>query len=174
MNRKADCNTEKTYASVFQLDGTPKFSEAFPLALQHVVAMIRTKDGRILKSSSIFLKDESGQYCYLFGINYDITNLVNIDNGLRSLIALEEETGKQTSSIPTTVNDLLDSLIEQSVALIGKQPALMTKDEKVKAIQFLNDSGAFLITKSGDKVSSYFGISKFTLYSYIDINKNGK
>jgi len=40
MNRKADCNTEKTYASVFQLDGTPKFSEAFPLALQHVVAMI--------------------------------------------------------------------------------------------------------------------------------------
>jgi len=140
----------------------------------HFSYMIRTKDGRILKSSSIFLKDESGQYCYLFGINYDITNLVNIDNGLRSLIALEEETGKQTSSIPTTVNDLLDSLIEQSVALIGKQPALMTKDEKVKAIQFLNDSGAFLITKSGDKVSSYFGISKFTLYSYIDINKNGK
>jgi predicted transcriptional regulator YheO len=81
---------------------------------------------------------------------------------------------KQSAPIPTTVNDLLDNLIEQSVALIGKQPALMTKDEKVRAIQFLNDSGAFLITKSGDKVSSYFGISKFTLYSYIDINKNGK
>ncbi|MCB5915380.1 helix-turn-helix domain-containing protein, partial [Lachnospiraceae bacterium 210521-DFI.5.19] len=28
-------------------------------------------------------------------------------------------------------------------------------------------AGAFLITKSGDKVSSYLGISKFTLYSYM-------
>ena len=32
--------SEKTYASVFSLDGVPKFSEALPLALQHVVAMI--------------------------------------------------------------------------------------------------------------------------------------
>jgi len=140
----------------------------------HLCYMARTKDGRILKSSSIFLKDADGQYRYLFGVNYDITNLVNIDNGLRNLIAIEDENSKQASPIPTTVNDLLDSLIEQSVALIGKQPALMTKDEKVRAIQYLNDSGAFLITKSGDKVSSYFGISKFTLYSYIDVNKAGK
>ena len=140
----------------------------------HLCYMARTKDGRILKSSSIFLKDADGQYRYLFGVNYDITNLVNIDNGLRNLIAIEDENSKQASPIPTTVNDLLDSLIEQSVALIGKQPALMTKDDKVRAIQYLNDSGAFLITKSGDKVSSYFGISKFTLYSYIDVNKAGK
>lgn len=47
----------------------------------------------------------------------------------------------------------------------------MTKEDKVKAIQFLNDSGAFLITKSGDKVATYFGISKYTLYSYTDVNK---
>ena len=30
----------KEYASIFQLDGIPKFSQALPLALQHVVAMI--------------------------------------------------------------------------------------------------------------------------------------
>ena len=40
-------------------------------------------------------------------------------------------------------------------------------------IQFLNQSGAFLVTKSGDKVAKYFGISKYTLYSYIDANKDG-
>ena len=47
----------------------------------------------------------------------------------------------------------------------------MSKEDKIKAINFLNDAGAFLITKSGDKVSKYFGISKYTLYSYVDINK---
>ena len=32
--------TEKKYASVFELSGVPKLTQAFPLALQHVVAMI--------------------------------------------------------------------------------------------------------------------------------------
>lgn len=35
----------------------------------------------------------------------------------------------------------------------------------------MNDAGAFLITKSGNKVTKYFGISKYKLYSYVDINK---
>ena len=80
----------------------------------------------------------------------------------------KEEKPKQ---ITHSVNDLLDRLIEESVSLVGKPVALMNKEDKVTAIQFLNDSGAFLITKSGDKVANYFGISKYTLYSYIDVNK---
>lgn len=32
--------SNKEYASIFQMDGIPKFSQALPLALQHVVAMI--------------------------------------------------------------------------------------------------------------------------------------
>lgn len=55
--------------------------------------------------------------------------------------------------------------------LVGKPVALMGKEDKIKALRFLNDTGAFLITKSGDKVSKYFGISKYTLYSYIDATK---
>ena len=57
--------------------------------------------------------------------------------------------------------------------MIGKPVALMNKADKVRAIRFLNESGAFLVTKSGDKVAKYFGISKYTLYSYIDANKDG-
>jgi len=137
----------------------------------HLGYTTRTHDGRILKSSTIFLKDENGEYRYLLGINYDITNIVNIDQGLRNLIATDDAPEHPQNAIPVNVNDLLETLISQSVAMIGKPPALMTKEEKVRAIQFLNDSGAFLVTRSGDKVSKAFGISKFTLYSYIDVNK---
>ena len=56
----------------------------------------------------------------------------------------------------------------QSEKLIGKPPALMTKDEKVRAIKYLNDNGAFLVTKSGPKVCEFYGISTYTLYSYLD------
>jgi predicted transcriptional regulator YheO len=44
----------------------------------------------------------------------------------------------------------------------------MNKEDKQRAIRYLNSKGALLITKSGDKIARYFGISKFTLYSYID------
>ena len=135
----------------------------------HLGYRTHTSDGRILKSSTIFLKDESGKYRFILGINHDMTNFINAQSALSNVVENIETTGEDIyGQIPLSVNDLLDNLIEQSVKLVGKTPALMTKDEKVKAIKFLQDAGAFLITKSGDKISQFFGISKFTLYSYID------
>ena len=136
----------------------------------HAGYLMKTADGKILKCSTSYIRDDDGSLHYVFGINYDITKLTMIESALHSLITPvnKEEKPKE---ITHSVNDLLDHLIEESVALVGKPVALMNKEDKVTAIQFLNDSGAFLITKSGDKVANYFGISKSTLYSYIDVNK---
>ena len=135
----------------------------------HLGYRTHTSDGRILKSSTIFLKDESGKYRFILGINHDMTDFINAQSALSNIVENIEAAGEDIyAQIPLSVNDLLDNLIEQSVKLVGKTPALMTKDEKVKAIKFLQDAGAFLITRSGDKISQFFGISKFTLYSYID------
>ena len=139
----------------------------------HLGYLTRTSEGKILKSSTMYIRNAEGAAIdYLLSINYDITGLLTVDRSIKALIDTEpqEDVKKQPEQIVHNVNDLLDSLIEQSVALIGKPVALMNKEEKVTAIQFLNDAGAYLITKSGDKVSKYFGISKFTLYSYIDVN----
>ena len=60
------------------------------------------------------------------------------------------------------------------MTLVGKSAALMRNEERVRAIRYLNDTGAFLITKSGPKVCKYFGISKYTLYSYLDEAKGSE
>lgn len=140
-----------------------------------LASLTRTGDGRILKSSTMFIRDESGRVCAILGINYDITNLLAVESAIAPLTA-SDQTGNARSAyglerIPLNVGDLLDELITQSIRLIGKPVPTMTKDEKIRAIQFLNDSGAFLITKSGDKVASTFGISKFTLYNYMEAGK---
>lgn len=141
--------------------------------IDQLAYLTQTENGRILKSSTLFIKDEEGNPIYIFSINFDITNLLAIDNSLSSLISCPSEQDKTTTPkrITCDVSNLLDELIQQSVDLIGIPAPLMSRDDKIKAINFLNDAGAFLITKSGDKVSKYFGISKYTLYSYVDINK---
>jgi predicted transcriptional regulator YheO len=130
--------------------------------------LTKTKDGRILKSSTMYIRDENGKPISIFAINFDITGFAMVDKSIKSLITSDEVSEKEPESITNNVNDLLDNLLEESVRRAGKPVPLMTKEDKIAAIQFLKESGAFLVTKSGDKVSAYFGISKFTLYSYID------
>ena len=134
--------------------------------------LTRTDNGRILKSTTIYIRGNDDRPRYVFAINYDITNLLALESTIKSITATGDDVNAdQPTPIPMDVNQLLDELITQSVELVGVPVAYMTKEDKIKAIQFLNDSGAFLITKSGDKVSKFFGISKYTLYSYVNINK---
>lgn len=137
--------------------------------------LTRTPDGKILKSSTVYMRDEQGRVDAILSINYDISALLMVGSAIDSLVSTPQQAQTDREHIPVVnVNDLLEELIEQSVALVGKPVALMNKDDKVKAIQFLSKHGAFLVTKSGDKVAKYFGISKYTLYSYIDSKQEEK
>ena len=141
-----------------------------PAPQDHLCYLTRTPDGKILKSSTVYIRDRKGRVSAILAINYDISRLILMEEALHDLVSTGEEVPAEPERI-TNVNDLLDELIQQSVALVGKPAAVMNKDDKVKAIQFLSQNGAFLITKSGDKVAKYFGISKYTLYSYIDMKQ---
>lgn len=136
----------------------------------HLCYLTRTPDGKILKSSSLYIRNSRGAVTAIFSINYDITNMMLMHQDLGEFMLTRDREQEEPERI-INVNDVLEDLIRQSVALVGKPVALMNKDDKVRAIRFLSEAGAFLVTKSGDKVAKYFGISKYTLYSYIDANK---
>ncbi len=131
--------------------------------------LARTKEGRIVKSSSIFLRDNKGKPKYLFGINYDITDLIMAQKALEAVVSANEPRNKDDidTAITSSVTDLLDQLVKEADKFIGKPVAMMSKEDKTRAIQFLNDKGAFLVTKAGDKISKHYDISKYTLYNYM-------
>ena len=136
--------------------------------------LTRTPGGKLLKSSTVFLRGEDGKVCAIFGINFDISALALAEGVLSELTSPEEKGQTEPTQIPNNVNALLDDLIERSVKLVGKPVSRMNKDDKITAIRFLADSGAMLITKSGDKIAKFFGISKYTLYSYLDTKQEDK
>ncbi len=139
----------------------------------HLCYLTKTPDGKILKSSSIYIHGRNGRVGAILSINYDISRMLMVENELKDLVSTGSAQQAEPEKI-VNISDMLDDLIEQSVALVGKPVALMNKDDKVRAIRFLNQNGAFLVTKSGDKVAKYFGISKYTLYSYIDAKQNNQ
>ena len=116
--------------------------------------LTKTEDGRILKSSTFYIRDDDGSISYIFSLNYDITAFTAASTAIQSLIATKDKLPDLTGDSPRQITHNVNEL-------------LMNKDDKVAVVQYLDHAGAFLITKSGDKVSSYLGISKFTLYSYM-------
>ena len=131
----------------------------------HLCYLTKTPDGKILKSSTIYIRNSRGKVAAILAINYDISRLMMVENAIADLISTPQPAEPEKI---VNVNDLLEELIQQSVALVGKPVVLMNKEDRIRAIQFLSQNGAFLVTKSGDKIAKYFGISKYTLYSYID------
>ena len=125
-----------------------------------------TSDGKALKSTTVYIRDDSGKVIAIFSVNQDITALSVAATALTELTA--PTSGAKPEKITPHVEELLDELLWKSTELIGKPVAMMNKEDKQRAIRWLNSKGALLITKSGDKIATYFGISKFTLYSYID------
>lgn len=130
-------------------------------------APVRTADQRVLRTTTCTFRHANGSLSYLLILRSDITGLLMAQSALASLTSF----GVSEKKPARHVNDLLDQLLEESAAFVGKPAALMNKDDKIQAVQYLNRSGAFLITHSGDKAASYFGISKYTLYSYIANSK---
>lgn len=106
--------------------------------------LTKTKDGRILKSSTMYIRDDNGNIAYLLGINQDITEFVMMHRSLESLIGIGQAETGTVEKITTSVSELLDDLLLEAERLVGKPGPLMNKVERLKAISYLNEKGLFL------------------------------
>ncbi|MGE5629577.1 MAG: transcriptional regulator [Caulobacteraceae bacterium] len=130
----------------------------------------KTKDGRILKSTSLYIKDEKGKLLGFLCINYDISELMIMKNVLNDLtnIVDDEFDGDNAESYGNTVNDVLSSIVDKTLESIGKPVAFISKEEKVNIVQMLDDKGVFLIKGAIDYVAKVLCVSRYTIYNYLD------
>lgn len=129
--------------------------------------LTQTKEGKILRSSSVYIKNSQGETIGAVCMNLDISDFILAENTIKS-ITMRNTTSDVEEVFVKDVNELLDFLLQECQNEIGKPVTHMSKEEKLKAIQYLDNKGAFLIKKAGDKVCKFFDISKFTLYNYLD------
>ena len=134
--------------------------------------IIHMRNGKIIRSSSLLLKNDIGENIGALCINTDITDTLRCEEYLRSFNGYNTQTpSNELSAID--VNQLMDNLLMQCENMFDKSKGQLNKNQKLEIIKFLDNKGAFLITKSGDRVCEFLNISKFTLYNYLEMTRQG-
>lgn len=129
----------------------------------------KTKDNKTLRSSTAYIRNDNNEIIGALCINIDITKYIEIYEMFGRLTMINN---KKAEYFANDVGELLDFLLSESLKISNKPVDEMTKEEKMACLKFLDEKGAFLITKSGNKVCKFFNISKYTLYNYLDEIRN--
>ncbi|MFD9948091.1 transcriptional regulator [Nonomuraea sp. NPDC059023] len=124
----------------------------------------RTKDGRELRSSSVYIRDDSGRVVAAFCINVDMTPLQAARANLAAI--LDGDAPVREEIFASDIVEVLDNLIETAIG--GRSVALMSKDDKLEVLRFLDAKGAFFVKRSIDRIARRLGISRVTAYNYLD------
>ena len=131
----------------------------------------QTKDGRYLKSSTIYVKDEQGKILGSLCVNCDITDAMIARKFLNNYVGSGEDEKVETT-VYNNVDDLLVSLINESIHYVGTPVAVMNREQKIEGIRYLNNKGAFKIKNASTIVSKYYDVSRYTIYNYINDGQN--
>ncbi len=130
----------------------------------------KTADGRILKSSTMVIRDENQKPIGCLCINFDLSEFIMVRNSINALCytAEEEESRSEKGYEGANINEVLCNLVNSVLDDSGKPVAYMTKDDKVEIVRILDRKGAFLIKGAIDYAAKVLCVSRYTVYNYLD------
>lgn len=126
-----------------------------------------TPDGRRIKSSSALIRDNEKNIIGMICINYDISLCEAVQGQINTFLDIgNTDEFQQVDVHSQDVNAILDDLIRK---IIGTSDAKnFTRKKCVELIRFMDEKGIFLVKGSIDKVAALMGVSRVTIYSYLD------
>lgn len=133
----------------------------------------KTDEGRPLKSSTYFIRDQEGKIIGSFCINLDLTNIKVARNFLEELSSIEKDSLRD--KFPEDVDQFLEIIIKNSLEEVGKPVPFLTRDDKLKIVKYLDDNNAFNIKDAINMLADELNVSRYTIYNYLDevrANKN--
>lgn len=129
-----------------------------------------TSDGKKIKSSSALIRNGEGEVIGMLCINYDLTLSNLLQEELSGFLGGLSETDETKESEERDLNQDVISIIDNLIDKIIKDTdvSLLTRKDSLEIIRFMDEKGIFLVKGSMDKVANYMGVSKVTIYSYLD------
>lgn len=137
--------------------------------------IVETEDGRKVKSSSALIRDDEDEVIGMLCINYDLSVINRIKEELDVFLPPScQETAPAGPEVRTdqNVSTIVDGLIDRIIS--DRKKRELTKQDNLEIIKFMDDKGIFLVKGAIDKVAACLGLSKVTIYGYLDIVRGKK
>lgn len=133
--------------------------------------------GRLLCSSTIFVKDPAGEPVACLCINTDMTEWSHAHDLLTRLLAPAAPANpvvatEESEVFAQTVEELTVTTVHDVIARIGVPVELMQKQHKFEVVRQLDNLGLFLIRDAVDYVAQALAVTKYTIYNYLSALKS--
>lgn len=149
---------------------------------------VSTEDGRILRASTMFIKDDEGNPIGLLGINFDdsrykdlckkLLSVVHPDDFLKansSLISKTADGSETASSQPDSLSDdfsmdistLMEKAFDSVTASLDTPMERLNQQEKKDIVQKLQERGVFKLKGGISFVAKRLSCSPATVYRYL-------
>ncbi|PAB58536.1 helix-turn-helix transcriptional regulator [Anaeromicrobium sediminis] len=143
-----------------------------------------SKDQRILRSSTMFIKDENEELVGMLCINFDDKRYVDITNQILKLCHPDElieqnSTYESVSSIAAEAESFSGSITEVTTNALKKISSdnnipidRLTQDERLHIVDILNQKGIFMLKGAVSEVAKQLHCSEPSIYRYLSkLNK---
>ena len=133
-----------------------------------------SKEGHMLKASTLFIRDHEGRFVGMLCINSDYHALVSARNILSDIISalkIPNETTTVTENLNMSVHDLVLSNIARICPDIEHIAEAMQQKEKMEIVDKLNEMGTFMIKGAIGYVAEALHVSVPTIYRYLNLVK---
>jgi len=133
-----------------------------------------SKDGKKLKSASIFIRDDKKKIIGFLCINYALDYLSGIRKKMDDFCKVHNDVDKNVfnneekeETFTDNIDDLLERVFIKAQEKVGKPIEKMQKDDKLEVVRYLQKKGFFLIKGNIDKIAKRLNVSRYTIYNYL-------
>ena len=126
-------------------------------------------NGRLIRSSTLLIKNEDGHLEGALCINPDTTRVSEQIRFLQAFLPEKEKTAEKpeaeaekTGHVAVMIEKLMDGIVGNIL------PAQLSREERIEIIRFMETRGIFLMKGSVEKAAEKLGVNKVTVYSYLD------
>ena len=120
-------------------------------------------DGRQAKSTSVGIKDSSGEYIAALCLNVDLTLFRSLQSVVGQFTAIDGDTGL-TESLDPAGADAIRLRIDQFAARLSTAPRALKAAERRALLRELRESGSLEVRRAMEVVAQHLGVSRATVY----------
>lgn len=127
-------------------------------------------DGRILRSSTIFIRDEEEHIIGSLCINQELTDYIVASKMIEDLISFEKsvtEDSEPEEMFAHDINEVMENMVKGELERVQKPVAYMQKEDKLALVGCLEEKGIFDVKGAVEYVAERLGVTHFTIYNYL-------